>query len=59
VNIKEAYSTPNSWDQKINSSHPNSQNTKCTNQRKNIKRRKGKMSSNMKADLSELYLTSQ
>ena len=30
INIKEAYSTPNKWDQKKNLSSQNYQNTKCT-----------------------------
>ena len=48
MNIQEAYRTPNNLDQKkkILPSY-NSQNTKCTKQRKNIKSSKGKWSSNI------------
>jgi hypothetical protein len=42
MNIQEAYRTPNRLDKKRNSSHHNSQNIKCTKQRKNIKSSKGK-----------------
>jgi hypothetical protein len=43
MNIQEAYRISNRLDQKRNSSHHNnSQNTKCTKQRKNIKSSKEK-----------------
>jgi hypothetical protein len=45
INTQETYRTPNRLDQKFLPSH-NSQNTKCKKQRKNIKRSKGKRSSN-------------
>jgi hypothetical protein len=59
INIQEAYRTPNRLDQKRKflPTH-NNQNTKCTKQRKNIKSSKGKRSSNIKVDLSELHQTS-
>ena len=41
IKVQEANRTPNKWDQKILSSH-NNQNTKHTEQRKNIKSCKGK-----------------
>jgi hypothetical protein len=48
INIQEAYRTPNKWEQKRNlpPSH-NHQNTKHTEQRKNIENAEGKMSSNI------------
>ena len=47
IKVQEAYRTPNKWDQKkIFSSH-NYQNTKCTEQRKNVKSFKGKRPSNI------------
>ena len=58
IHIKEAYRTPNRLDKKkILPSH-NNQNTKCTEKRKNIKNSK-KINYYIKADLSELYQTSQ
>ena len=63
MNIQEAYRTPNRLDQKRNSSHHIIIKTKIKAQNKerilkNIKSSKGKMSSNIKEDLSELHQTS-
>jgi hypothetical protein len=57
--MQEAYRTLSRLDKKKKFllSH-NSQNTKCTKQRKNIKSNKGKRPNNIKADLSELHQTS-
>ena len=48
INIQEAYRTPNRLDQKEKILPPyNTQNTKCTEQRKNIKSCNGKRPSNI------------
>jgi hypothetical protein len=56
INIQEAYRMPNRWDQKRNSScHIIIKIPKCTEKTWNTKIGKGKRSTNIKADLSELH----
>ena len=55
INILESYRTPNRLDQKKILLSYNSQNTKCTKQRKNIKSRQGKKSSNLKRKIYQNY----
>jgi ribosomal protein S24E len=55
IRVQEAYRTPNKWDLKrILLSH-NNQNTKCTQQGKNIKRCKGKRPSNIQRKIYQSY----
>ena len=59
IKVQEAYRTPNKWDQRRKSS--NHIITKRLNEqsKESIKSCKGKRSSNIKVDLSELHQTSQ
>jgi hypothetical protein len=57
IKVQKAYRTPNRLDQKRKPSHY-IVITKHTEQRRDFKSSKGKNPSNIKADLSELYLIS-